>query len=64
MRSSRSSLRGWLLVLARSRALDVLRADRSRRLREEGVERELPSVHEPLPRADLELRDRRRQLRP
>jgi RNA polymerase sigma-70 factor, ECF subfamily len=60
---SRSSLRGWLLVLARSRALDVLRADRSRRLREEGVERERPTVHEPVPLADIELRERRRRLR-
>ena len=60
--ASRSSLRGWLLVLARSRALDVLRADRSRRVREEGVERERPTVHEPMPLADLEQRERQRRL--
>jgi len=60
--ASRSSLRGWLLVLARSRALDVLRADRSRRVREEGVERERPTVHEPVPLADLEQRERQRRL--
>src|SRR6185436_10542347 len=47
---SRSSLRGWLLVIARSRALDVLRADRSRR------------VHEPVPLADLERREAERRL--
>jgi len=60
--SSRSSLRGWLLVLARSRALDVLRADRSRRVREEGVERERPTVHEPVPLQDLEQREAERRL--
>jgi len=60
---SRSSLRGWLLVIARSRALDVLRADRSRRVREEGVERERPTVHEPVPLADLEQREAERRLR-
>src|SRR6185436_1208437 len=60
---SRSSLRGWLLVLARSRALDVLRADRSRRVREEGVERERPIVHDPMPLADIEQRERQRRLR-
>jgi len=59
----RSSLRGWLLVLARSRALDVLRADRSRRAREEGVERERPKVHEPVPLASMEERERQRRLR-
>ncbi|HEV8237960.1 MAG TPA: sigma-70 family RNA polymerase sigma factor [Thermoanaerobaculia bacterium] len=59
---SRSSLRGWLLVLARSRALDVLRADRSRRVREEGVERERPTIHEPLPLRDLEQREAERRL--
>ena len=60
--AGRSSLRGWLLVIARSRALDVLRADRSRRLREEGVERNRPAAHDPVPLADLEERDRRRRL--
>ena len=59
---SRSSLRGWLLVIARSRALDVLRADRSRRVREEGVERDRPTVHEPVPLADLERREAERRL--
>jgi RNA polymerase sigma-70 factor (ECF subfamily) len=61
--AGRSSLRGWLLVLARSRALDVLRADRSRRAREEGVERERPTVHDPVPLADLEQREHQRRLR-
>lgn len=61
--AGRSSLRGWLLVLARSRALDVLRADRSRRVREEGVERDRPLAHEPVPLADLEQRERQRRLR-
>jgi RNA polymerase sigma-70 factor (ECF subfamily) len=61
--AGRSSLRGWLLVLARSRALDVLRADRSRRVREEGVERDRPVVHEPVPLANLEQRERQRRLR-
>jgi RNA polymerase sigma-70 factor (ECF subfamily) len=58
----RSSLRGWLLVLARSRALDVLRADRSRRLREEGVARQRPAAYEPVPLASLEERERRRRI--
>jgi RNA polymerase sigma-70 factor, ECF subfamily len=61
--AGRSSLRGWLLVLARSRALDVIRADRSRRAREEGVERERPAVFEPRHVADLEQRERQRRLR-
>jgi RNA polymerase sigma-70 factor (ECF subfamily) len=60
--SHRSSLRGWLLVLARSRALDVLRAGRSRRLREEGVARERPGSCEPVPLASLEERERRRRI--
>lgn len=64
--ASRSSLRGWLLVLARSRALDVLRADRSRKLREEGVERErairYSPVHEPAPLDDIEQREAERRL--
>jgi len=63
---SRSSLRGWLLVLARSRALDVLRADRSRRVREEGVERERAirhdPAHQPVPLAGLEQREAERRL--
>jgi RNA polymerase sigma-70 factor (ECF subfamily) len=58
----RSSLRGWLLVLARSRALDVLRSDKSRRLREEGVGRETPARLDPVPLAGLEERDRRRRV--
>jgi RNA polymerase sigma-70 factor (ECF subfamily) len=60
---SRSSLRGWLLVLARSRALDLLRSDRSRRAREAGVGRERPTVHHPAPLADLEERERQGRLR-
>jgi RNA polymerase sigma-70 factor, ECF subfamily len=60
---ARSTLRGWLLVLARSRALDVLRADRSRRAREAGVERERPTFLDPVPLADLEQRERQRRLR-
>jgi RNA polymerase sigma-70 factor (ECF subfamily) len=59
---ARSSLRGWLLVLARSRALDVLRASRSRRLREVGVARERPAALEPVPLAALEERERRRRI--
>jgi RNA polymerase sigma-70 factor (ECF subfamily) len=58
----RSSLRGWLLVLARSRALDVLRADRSRRLREVGVARDRPVSLEPVPLEGLEERERRRRI--
>ena len=58
----RSSLRGWLLVLARSRALDVLRASRSRRLREVGVAQERPAALEPVPLEALEDRERRRRI--
>jgi RNA polymerase sigma-70 factor, ECF subfamily len=60
--AQRSSLRGWLLVLARSRALDVLRADRSRRLREEGVAKERPESSEPVPLASMEEREHRRRI--
>ena len=59
---SRSGLRGWLLVLARSRALDVLRASRSRRLREVGVALERPAALEPVPLEALEERERRRRI--
>jgi RNA polymerase sigma-70 factor (ECF subfamily) len=61
--AARSSLRGWLLVIARSRALDVIRADRSRRAREEGVERDRPAAFEPLHVSDIEQRERQRRLR-
>jgi RNA polymerase sigma-70 factor (ECF subfamily) len=59
---ARSGLRGWLLVLARSRALDVLRASRSRRLREVGVAQERPASFEPVPLEALEERERRRRI--
>jgi RNA polymerase sigma-70 factor, ECF subfamily len=59
----RSTVRGWLLVIARSRALDVLRSAKSRRLREEGVERERPRAYEPLPLAGLEEQERREAMR-
>jgi RNA polymerase sigma-70 factor (ECF subfamily) len=58
----RCTVRGWLLVIARSRALDVLRSDRSRTAREEGVERERPRAHEPAPLLVLEEGERRRRL--
>jgi RNA polymerase sigma-70 factor (ECF subfamily) len=58
----RSSVRGWLLMLARSRALDVLRADRSRRLREMSVARERPAALEPVPLEGVEERERRRRI--
>ena len=60
--ATRSSPRGWLLVLARSRALDVLRASRSRRLREVGVALERPAAVEPVPLEGLEERERRRRI--
>ena len=58
----RSNLRGWLLVLARSRALDVLRSGKSRRTREEGVARDAPARLDPVPLAGLEERERRRRV--
>jgi RNA polymerase sigma-70 factor (ECF subfamily) len=58
----RSSLRGWLFVLARSRALDVLRSAKSRRLREDGVGHETPTRVEDVPLAALEESERRRRV--
>jgi len=52
-RPDRSSPRGWLLVMARSRALDRMRATRSARRRDEGALQEQPLVAPA--EADLEI---------
>lgn len=63
-RSRRASARGWLTVLARSRARDRLRSSRARAVREEAVVRlgVLALAEEPGAGESLEVRDRRRLL--
>lgn len=61
-REDRASVCGWLLMLARSRALDHLRSSRSRAQREEKVSTDstVPRVAEPVGTGDLEARERQR----
>jgi len=61
-REDRATVCGWLLMMARSRALDHLRASRSRSEREEraGTESSTPQVTEPVGTGELEARERQR----
>jgi RNA polymerase sigma-70 factor (ECF subfamily) len=61
-REDRATVCGWLLMLARSRALDHLRSSRSRAEREEKVSTDgsMPQVAEPVGTGDLEARERQR----
>ena len=62
-RPERASPRGWLLLIARSRALDRLRSDRSRREREIVATRESVTSHEaPEGTRNLEKRERQRAV--
>ncbi len=62
-RPERATPRGWLLMLARSRAIDRLRAARARGRREETVWREGGGeVAQPVGSRELEADERRRQL--
>lgn len=58
----RSSPRGWLLLLARSRALDRLRAATARQKREEKLGREAAVAAAPIGSRRLEHRDRQRRI--
>jgi RNA polymerase sigma-70 factor, ECF subfamily len=58
----RSSPRGWLLLLARSRALDRLRAATARQRREEKLGREAAVAAAPVGSRRLEHRDQKRRI--
>lgn len=63
-RSDRATVGGWLLMLARSRALDHLRSNQARTQREESFEAE-PSasrIESPVGTANLEARERQRSV--
>ncbi|MFN7963901.1 MAG: sigma-70 family RNA polymerase sigma factor [Thermoanaerobaculia bacterium] len=63
-RPERASVRGWILMLARSRALDRLKSDTARSRREEAVGCEdAARVVLPLGSARLERHEARRQVR-
>jgi len=60
---SRSTPRGWMLVMARSRALDSVRSREARQRREIEVSNEgLPPATAPLGTAGLEARERNQQV--
>jgi len=54
--------RGWLLMMARSRALDRLRSRAARQRREDEVMREVPPSAEPTGTAVIEADERRRHV--
>jgi RNA polymerase sigma-70 factor, ECF subfamily len=60
--ADRSTPRGWILMLARSRALDRLRRRDSSRRREEVVGEEMEEAVAPLGTERLEVLERRRQV--
>lgn len=59
---SRSSARGWILMLARSRALDRIRRRESSRRREEAAGEEADVAEAPLGTERLESVERRRKV--
>lgn len=58
----RSSPRGWILMMARSRALDRIRRRESSRRREEAAGEEASFAEPPLGTERLETQERRRQV--
>ena len=58
----RASPRGWLIMLARSRALDRLRSDRARTQREEKVSGPEAMTSQPVGTRGIEAEERRRQI--
>ncbi len=57
-----ASVRGWLLMMARSRALDRLRSRGARQRREDEVMRDVPVAAEPTGTAAIEADERRRHV--
>jgi len=57
-----ASPRGWLLMMARSRALDRLRSRSAQQRREDEVMRDVPAAAEPTGTAVIEADERRRHV--
>lgn len=61
--SEKGSPRSWLMVMARSRALDRLRSTRAARRRDDVALQEQPLVEEPLAEAEIQRQELGTQMR-